>query len=421
MDMASIECVSYSDSMDDDDDDGVGVGGVSHLPRPILVKPSSAAAAVNVVVVSAGSGGGGGGRRRRRGRGRGRGPRRPPGDERPRAARVPRLHQLHSSSVGWNRVIRCCERAGSSLRVCLGVLDPGASWILPFPATGKYGVLAAFQGIGWLPRRLGHWEPEELPSMLSVILLECQNGHTLCSTCKTRVHNRCPTCRQELGDIRCLALEKVAESLELPCKYYSLGCPEIFPYYSKLKHESQCNFRPYNCPYAGSECSVVGDIPFLVAHLRDDHKVDMHSGCTFNHRYVKSNPREVENATWMLTVFHCFGQYFCLHFEAFQLGVAPVYMAFLRFMGDENDARNYSYSLEVGANGRKMIWEGTPRSIRDSHRKVRDSHDGLIIQRNMALFFSGGERKELKLRVTGRIWKEQQNPDSGACIPNLFS
>lgn len=53
-------------------------------------------------------------------------------------------------------------------------------------------------------------------------------------------------------------------------------------------------------------------------------------------------------------VFHCFGQYFCLHFEAFQLGMAPVYMAFLRFMGDETDARNYSYSLEVGPNGRKL-------------------------------------------------------------------
>ncbi|KAL1546172.1 E3 ubiquitin-protein ligase sinat5 [Salvia divinorum] len=195
---------------------------------------------------------------------------------------------------------------------------------------------------------------------------QCHNGHTICST----------------------------------CKYSTLGCPEIFPYY---------------------KCSVVGDIPYVVAHLRDDHKVDMHSGCTFNHRYVKSNPRDVENATWMLTVFHCFGQYFCLHFEAFQLGMAPVYMAFLRFMGDEMDARNYSYSLEVGGNGRKLIWEGTPRSIRDSHRKVRDSHDGLIIQRNMALFFSGGDRKELKLRVTGRIWKEQQNPDGGACIPNFCS
>lgn len=106
-------------------------------------------------------------------------------------------------------------------------------------------------------------------------------------------------------------------------------------------------------------------------------------------------------------VFSCFGQYFCLHFEAFQLGMAPVYIAFLRFMGDDNEAKNYSYSLEVGGNGRKMIWQGVPRSVRDSHRKVRDSFDGLIIQRNMALFFSGGDRKELKLRVTGRIWKEQ--------------
>ena len=136
--------------------------------------------------------------------------------------------------------------------------------------------------------------------------LQCHNGHTLCSTCKSRVHNRCPTCRQELGDIRCLALEKVAESLELPCKFFSLGCAEIFPYYSKLKHEAVCNFRPYSCPYAGSECSVTGDIPCLVAHLRDDHKVDMHTGSTFNHRYVKSNPREVENATWMLTVSSTF-------------------------------------------------------------------------------------------------------------------
>ncbi|CAN1813746.1 E3 ubiquitin-protein ligase DIS1 [Linum perenne] len=244
-------------------------------------------------------------------------------------------------------------------------------------------------------------------SVLSSIFLQCSNGHTLCSGCKPRVHNRCPTCRHELGNIRCLALEKVAASLELPCKYQSFGCVGIYPYYSKLKHEAQCSYRPYNCPYAGSECTVIGDIPSLVNHLKDDHKVDMHSGSTFNHRYVKSNPHEVENATWMLTVFSCYGQYFCLHFEAFQLGTAPVYIAFLRFMGDDNEAKNYNYSLEVGGNGRKLTWHGVPRSIRDSHRKVRDSFDGLIIHRNIALFFSGGDRKELKLRVTGRIWKDQ--------------
>lgn len=87
--------------------------------------------------------------------------------------------------------------------------------------------------------------------------------------------------------------------------------------------------------------------------------------------------------------------------------MAPVYMAFLRFMGDDNEAKKFSYSLEVGGNGRKLIWQGIPRSIRDSHRKVRDSQDGLIIQRSLALYFSGGDRQELKLRVTGRIWKEE--------------
>ncbi|PAN05752.1 hypothetical protein GQ55_1G131100 [Panicum hallii var. hallii] len=228
MELDSIECVSYSDGMEDDDDAAAVTS--AQLPRPFLKSASSAgsaAAAVNVVVVS--------------------------------------------------------DRAGAAGP---GGAGPGAGPLVISPATGVHELLEC---------------PVCTNSMYPPIH-QCQNGHTLCSTCKTRVHNRCPTCRQELGDIRCLALEKVAESLELPCKYYSLGCPEVFPYYSKLKHESQCNFRPYNCPYAGSECSVVGDIPFLVAHLRDDHKVDMHSGCTFNHRYVKSNPREVENATWMLTI-----------------------------------------------------------------------------------------------------------------------
>ncbi|KAL6500017.1 E3 ubiquitin-protein ligase sinat2 [Orobanche gracilis] len=235
---------------------------------------------------------------------------------------------------------------------------------------------------------------------------QCLNGHTLCSKCQSKAR-RCPICRHELGNIRCLALERVAESLELPCKYQIMGCQDILPYPNRLRHGHNCRFRPYGCPYAGAECPATGDVPFLVEHLQNDHKVDIHDGCTFNHRYVKSNPQDVENATWMLTVFNCYGYQFCLHFEAFNLGMAPVYMAFVRFMGDDHDARKFCYSLEVGSNGRKLTWHGIPRSIRDSHTKVRDSMDGLIIQRNMALFFSGGKRQELKLKVAGRIWKEQ--------------
>lgn len=130
---------------------------------------------------------------------------------------------------------------------------------------------------------------------------QCPNGHTLCSKCQTKVRC-CPICRHELGNIRCLALERVAESLELPCKYQIHGCQDIFPYHGRLRHEQNCRFRPYKCPYAGADCPVSGSVPFLVEHLKRDHNVDMHDGSTFNHRYVKSNPQDVENATWMLTV-----------------------------------------------------------------------------------------------------------------------
>ncbi|MBA0842353.1 hypothetical protein Goarm_002183 [Gossypium armourianum] len=168
-------------------------------------------------------------------------------------------------------------------------------------------------------------------------------------------------------------MEEVAESLAVPCKYQNLGCHDIFPYYGKLKHEQHCWFRPYKCPYAASDCSVTGDIPTLVAHLKDDHKVDMHDGCFFNHRYVKSNPHEVESAT---LIAYCFpaSEGTCLY-------------GLLRLMGDDNEAKRFSYSLEVSTNGRKLIWQGIPRSIRDSSRKVRESLDGPVIQRNLALFF----------------------------------
>lgn len=76
-------------------------------------------------------------------------------------------------------------------------------------------------------------------------------------------------------------------------------------------------------------------------------------------------------------------------------------------MGEDNEAKMFKYSLEVGGFGRKLTWQGIPRSIRDSHRKVRDCQDGLIIPRSLALFFSGGNNgQELTLKVTGRIWKE---------------
>lgn len=104
----------------------------------------------------------------------------------------------------------------------------------------------------------------------------------------------------------------------------------------------------------------------------------------------------------------CYGRQFCLHFEAFHLKKTPMYIAFMQFMGDEEEATSFSYTLEVNGNGRKMTWQGVPRSIRDSHKTVRDSQDGLIITRKLALFFSADNTnsKQLKLKISGRVWRE---------------
>lgn len=40
--------------------------------------------------------------------------------------------------------------------------------------------------------------------------------------------------------------------------------------------------------------------------------------------------------------------------------MAPIYMVFLRFMGDETDAQKYSYSLEVGGYDKKNDMGGNP-------------------------------------------------------------
>lgn len=166
--------------------------------------------------------------------------------------------------------------------------------------------------------------------------------------------------------------------------------------------------KPYNCPYCGSKCTVTGDIQCLLEHLRNDHHVEMHDGRCFSHRYVHHNPKHYHHATRMLTLLDCYGRQFCLHFEAFHLKKTPMYIAFMQFMGDEEEATSFSYTLEVNGNGRKMTWQGVPRSIRDSHKTVRDSQDGLIITRKLALFFSADNTnsKQLKLKISGRVWRE---------------
>ena len=55
-------------------------------------------------------------------------------------------------------------------------------------------------------------------------ILQCHAGHLVCSNCRPKL-TCCPTCRRRLrGNIRNLAMEKVASTVMFPCKYSSGGC-----------------------------------------------------------------------------------------------------------------------------------------------------------------------------------------------------
>jgi hypothetical protein len=75
-------------------------------------------------------------------------------------------------------------------------------------------------------------------------ILQCQMGHLVCSSCRSKL-TCCPTCRGSLGNIRNLAMEKVASNVKFPCKHSNNGCAASLVYTEKVDHEEVCEFRPY--------------------------------------------------------------------------------------------------------------------------------------------------------------------------------
>lgn len=104
---------------------------------------------------------------------------------------------------------------------------------------------------------------------LAAPIYQCENGHVACASCSKLTKNVCPSCKQPTGSIRCLALEKLIESLKVKCKYYSLGCSEMVKFSDKCYHERICSWEPLACPFP--ECSFQGQYNFFQEHVKLRH------------------------------------------------------------------------------------------------------------------------------------------------------
>ncbi|KAF3322074.1 putative E3 ubiquitin-protein ligase SINA-like 9 isoform X1 [Carex littledalei] len=76
---------------------------------------------------------------------------------------------------------------------------------------------------------------------------QCTNGHVACHTCWSKLKDKCHICSLPVLS-RNIALEKVLESVHLPCTYANLGCPKSVSYSQRQVHTDTCEFVPSSCP-----------------------------------------------------------------------------------------------------------------------------------------------------------------------------
>ena len=107
---------------------------------------------------------------------------------------------------------------------------PNQNRVLPTPANNVLAPMAAMAAAAAAqpnPASSDLASLFECPVCFDYVLppiLQCHAGHLVCSNCRPKL-TCCPTCRGQLGgNIRNLAMEKVASTVMFPCKYSSGGC-----------------------------------------------------------------------------------------------------------------------------------------------------------------------------------------------------
>lgn len=232
---------------------------------------------------------------------------------------------------------------------------------------------------------------------LPPIIYQCDSGHIICTPCKQKVQC-CPSCRGPLGGVRNLAMEKVADSVQFPCKYVSSGCREKMHHTTKRLHEEQCPFRPYSCPCPGTTCTWQGgNLDMVLNHLLSAHKTI--TTLVGEDIVFLATDINLPGAVDWVMMQCCFDKYFILVLEKQERHEGhQQFFAVVQLIGAAKDAEEFRYKLELVGRDRKLTWEAKPRSIHEGIASVISSTNCLIFETTMAEYFA--ENGNLPINVT---------------------
>jgi hypothetical protein len=187
---------------------------------------------------------------------------------------------------------------------------------------------------------------------------QCSNGHIACSSCCQKLSNLCASCSKPTGKIRCLAIEKLIESLHMGCRYAEFGCRKMLKFAKKRGHETACAYAPFQCPVA--ECAFCG-----AAESFPDHFSAAHQTRTLDFQYdawftVVLNPADLH------VVLKAENMVFLLHHEKEPLGD----VVYVTFFGAPHREEFFSFHLAAKSGQTRLTMESVPRSILQEEQRA---------------------------------------------------
>lgn len=104
--------------------------------------------------------------------------------------------------------------------------------------------------------------------------MQCKAGHAVCSVCRDKLKaagkGKCYVCGVATGGYsRCHAMERLVESIRIPCSNAIHGCTVRSTYYDQHCHHQACLHMPCHCP--GKACGFVGSTATLLDHFATAH------------------------------------------------------------------------------------------------------------------------------------------------------
>lgn len=224
---------------------------------------------------------------------------------------------------------------------------------------------------------------------------QCSNGHIACSSCCQKLNNICASCSKPTGKIRCLAIEKLIESLHMSCRYVEYGCEKMLKFTKKRGHETSCPYTPFKCPI--SQCSFSGATKSFPNHFLECHQTR-----TLHFQYdvwftVVLNPTDLH------VLLKAENMVFLLHYEKEALGN----IVYVTFFGAPHREEFFSYHLAVKSGQTRLTMESVPRSILQEDKR---STNFVFIPRPLNVF-EGLVQIELSFHHPGEAISELQiNP-----------